>query len=268
MLAGGTLEQSWEDSVDWSQVDVDKGAVVLYSGGCDSTLAACRMAERFPIVHLVTFTRFGFLETDNPAVHIDRMRQRYPDTTFHFHKIPYGKFYEAIENHKRFRNLLKYGSMTSVPCGNCKVAMHWRAAVFCLEQGVGIVADGAIKGNDHFAEQNPRILMPELRSFYAEFDLQVVHPVYDVGLDTEKELYRLGIHDTPDVKRTRADKQVVCSQHILFGMWMRKYLSKHSFEEYEAQSREYLTQKVDFAKGLTEEHLRDASASTIDGLKE
>jgi predicted subunit of tRNA(5-methylaminomethyl-2-thiouridylate) methyltransferase len=259
----------WDAAVDWDDADLGESAAVLYSGGCDSTLAACRMAERFSTVHLVTFTRFGFLETDNPSLHIERMRQRYPDTTFHFHKIPYGRFYEAVEGHQKLRNLWRFGSMTSVPCGSCKVAMHWRAVVFCLENDVKVVADGAIKGNDHFAEQNPRILMPELQKMYDEFGLTVLHPVYDVGLETEVELYRLGIHDTPSVKRTKADKQVVCSQHILFGMWMRKYLDGHSFEEYEEQSHAYLSGKVDYVRELLQEHAADLDGRTrVSRLKE
>src|SRR5262245_10754135 len=54
------------------------GVVLNYSGGCDSTLAACRLAQHFPKVHLVTYLRFGFLQTDNPDVHAERMRRRFP----------------------------------------------------------------------------------------------------------------------------------------------------------------------------------------------
>lgn len=248
--------------------DADRagGAALMYSGGCDSTLAACRLALHFPVVHLITYTRFGFLATDNPSVHYERMKARFPHVRFEVHKIAYGRMYEHVEGHKRLRSLIKYGSLTSAPCGHCKMSMHWRTLLFCADHGVKYAADGAVYGNEQFAEQNTNILIPGLMDMYAENGVTLLHPVFELGLDTEDALFRLGITDSPQIKRTRNDKQVICSQHILLAMQMRRYLANHTFEEYEATQREYLTMKLDHMRELTKEHFADPRNSRLNAM--
>jgi hypothetical protein len=241
----------WDAPLAAHGADLSGGVALLYSGGCDSTLAACRLAEHFDKVSLVTFTRFGFLETDNPDTHAEQMHRRYPNTTFERFKIPYGRFYEEVESYRKLRSMFKYGTLTSIPCGHCKVAMHWRNVIFCLENGIRYAADGSVTSNDQFAEQNPRILMPEIAAMYAKFGITLLHPVHEEGLDTEAHLFRLGITDSPQVKRTTKDKQVICSQHILFAMVMRQYLVNHTLDEYETNMKAYLTAKVDHLASLT-----------------
>jgi hypothetical protein len=253
---------AWDAAIPADDPRLANGAALMYSGGCDSTLAACRLAQRFPKVHLVTFTRFGFIQTDAPSVHAERMKRRFAQTEFVAHKIAYGKFYEEIESFHRLRSLWKHGTMTSVPCGHCKISMHWRNLLFCLENGVKFAADGAVTGNEQFAEQNPKILMPELVDFYGQFGVTLVHPVHEPGLSTEAELFSLGITDQLAVKRTRADKQVICSQHILLAAYMRRYLASHTFEEYEAESKLYLNTKLEHARELTAAHVASGGAGS------
>lgn len=247
-------------AVDPDDPAIAGGVALLYSGGCDSSLAACRLAQTFDKLYLNTYNRLGFIETGAPSVHFERMKLRFPKTTFTHELIPYQKFYELVEGHKYLRNLVKHGSMAVVPCGHCKLAMHWRNLLFCVEHGVKFAADGAVLGNEHFAEQNPRILMPVLTDMYARYGITLLHPVFERDLNTELQLYRLGITDSERIKRTKKDKQVVCSQHVMFAMFMRKYLQNHTFEEYEVASREYLTAKVDHIAVLTEEYFGQSGA--------
>lgn len=242
------------------------GAALMFSGGCDSTLAACRLAQRFDEVHLITYTRFGFLETGLPSVHLERVRQRFPDTKIHHALIPYGEMYAEVERHQRFRNLFKYGTLTAAPCGHCKLSMHWRTLLYCMEHGLRYSADGAVYGNEQFAEQNANILMPGLVDFYGEHGISLLHPVFERGLDTELGLYELGITDSPQVKRTKNDKQVICSQHILLATQMRRFLANHTFAEYEATQREYLTGKLDHVRALVREHQARPQGSTVTTL--
>jgi hypothetical protein len=94
----------------------------------------------------------------------------------------------------------------------------------------------------------------------------LLHPVFELGLDTEAALFRLGITDAPQIKRTRDDKQVICSQHILLAMQMRRYLANHTFEEYEATQRAYLTMKLDHVRELTRAHLESPRTSVLHSL--
>jgi hypothetical protein len=241
-------------TVDLNNPNIAGGVALLYSGGCDSTLAACRLATYFPKVSLVTYNRMGFISTGAPSVHYERMALRFPDVEFTHELIPYQKFYEKVESHEYLRSLWKYGSMAVVPCGHCKLAMHWRNLIFCVENGINYAADGAVHGNEYFAEQNPKILMPALVDLYGSFGITLMHPVYEEGLNTEEQLFELGITDARRIKRTSKDKQIVCSQHIMFAAFMRKYLANHSFEEYETNSATHLRTKVELIQELTKEH--------------
>ncbi|MFH2203228.1 MAG: hypothetical protein ABIJ96_08960 [Elusimicrobiota bacterium] len=240
----------------------DKGVALLYSGGSDSSLAACLLAQRFPKVYLNTFMRFGFMATGFSSVHYERMEKRFPGTQFTHSIIPASRFYSELEGHGYFSSLREYGFMAFASCGHCKVALHWRNLLFCLERGVKFAADGAVVDAEEFAEQNPRILMPELKDFYGHFGIELLHPVYQKGLSTEEMLYDLGISDQPRIKRTTKDNQVICSQQIGFAMFLRTYLRNRSFAEYEKRYRQYLSGKLAHLRALTEEYVKDPGGDT------
>ncbi|MDD5656016.1 MAG: hypothetical protein PHF00_02020 [Elusimicrobia bacterium] len=239
-----------------------ESAALLYSGGVDSTLAACVLARDFGQVHLNTFTRFGFLATEFPAAHAARLRRRFPATRFEHNLIPAGKFYAEVESHGAGRALLKHGLLVLNSCGHCKVSLHWRNLVFCLQRGIKYAADGAVTGAEDFAEQNPRILMPALREFYGEFGVTLLHPVYREGLSTEAELCGLGITENPRVKMTARDMQVVCTQQILFAMMMRLILLRVPFSEYERRARAYLGEKLAHLSRLTRDYVERPGEDT------
>lgn len=239
-----------------------KAVAHLYSGGADSSLAACLLAESFDEVCLNTFTRFGFVASGFSSVHVGRIKERFPRVRFVHRFIPAGGLYEEVESHRFYPSLGKYGVLVLDTCGHCKVALHWRNLLFCLEHGITYASDGAAMGAEEFAEQNPRILMRELEAFYAHFGVTLLHPAYQEGLSTEEALYDLGVTDQKNIKRTTRDMQVVCTQQILFAMMMRVYLSRHTFGEYEAQARAYLVEKLDHLKRLTEEHLEHPGPET------
>jgi len=229
----------------------------LYSGGADSTAAACRLGARFSQVHLNTFDRPGFLAADFSAVHVERMRRRFPDAVLRHNIIDAGPFYHEVESRGYFPALRRHGLLVLNTCGHCKVALHWRNLVYCIENGVRHASDGAVVGAEEFAEQNPRILMPELGELYAHFGIELLHPSYEEGFSTEDEIFELGITDQERVKMTTKDMQVVCTQHILFAMMMRLYLPGRPFAEYERNARAYLKEKLERIKLATEEWAAD-----------
>jgi len=62
---------------------------LLFSGGVDSTYAACALSNAFSIVHLCTYERPGFFGGRVVLCHAERMRLRFPGVTFMHHFIPY-----------------------------------------------------------------------------------------------------------------------------------------------------------------------------------
>jgi hypothetical protein len=190
------------------------------------------------------------------------MRERFPDAEFIHRIIPAGKFYAEVEGRGRRPAFKKHGLLILNSCGHCKTALHWRNLIFCLQNGIKYAADGAVVGAEEFAEQNPRILMPELAALYAAFGITLLHPVYEEGLSTELEIYELGISPQPKIKMTAKDMQVVCSQQILFAMMMRCLLEKVDFAEYERLARAYLSEKLETIKSETRAWLESPGLKT------
>lgn len=244
--------------------DVQAGVAHLYSGGADSSLAACRLAQVFPKVYLNTCDRFGFMAARSfPKTHYERMRGRFPRTRFVLQVLDANRFYETVESYRYGSFLRRYGLLAINTCGHCKVALHWRNLVFCLQNGIRYAADGAVTGAEEFAEQNPRILFLELAELYRHFGVTLLHPCYEEGLATEAELFELGVTESARIKNTARDMQVVCSQHILFGMMMRVLLARGTFPEYERGARAYMREKLDFVRRATEEFLARPGEDTL-----
>ena len=241
--------------IDHDDPRVARGVAHMYSGGADSSLAACLLADHFPKVFMNTYRRPGFMGMGAPQVHLSRIRRRFSDVEFIHNVMEAGPLYEEVERYRADRR--QGGELVLNTCGHCKVALHWRNLLFCLANDVAFASDGAVVGAEQFAEQNPRILMPELVRLYGDFGVTLLHPVYNPGIAVEDALYELGITERRRIKMTTADHQVVCTQHIMFAASMRVYLEDHSFDDYERAARDYLAKKLDHIRELTAEHLRD-----------
>ena len=227
----------------------------LFSGGADSTLAACLLARSFDEVRLITYTSFSFLAEEMALSRLEKMRARFPDVEFVHLFIPIDAFYREISRRDYFRTLMRYGVLAISPCRACMLAMHWRHLLYCLQNGICHASDGVAAGAEEFVEQNPRILMPMLKGLYARFKIAYENPVYQEGLSTDEELYRLGITEQSQVKRTPEDRQIICSQQILFAMTMRVFLSRHTFTEYEETSRRMLGEGTAYIREQTERYI-------------
>lgn len=225
---------------------------LLYSGGADSTYSACVLAQNFKKVYLMTYRRLGFFGSRRVLAHTKRMRERFPQTKFIQKFINYDEYFKLLTYEKYWDGLKKHGFLSLASCGFCKTAMHWRNLIFCLENNIKYAADGATFDSVEYVEQNPRMIMPEIKKMYAHFGVTHLSPVYQEGLSTEKELFRLGIIDHKKIKRTKHENQIYCTQHILYAMVLRIYLQKISFSEFEIMMKKYFRQKVKYIIKATE----------------
>lgn len=249
--------------MDYKERKIKDSIALLYSGGSDSTFSACLLAERFEKIYLMTYTRLGFWGKKMVFSHLERMRERFSRVMFIQRFINIDKLYKEICYNDYLNGIRKYGFMVLSTCGFCKIAMHWRNLIFCIDNNIKFTADGASMESREYVEQNPKILMPEIKSMYNYFGITHMNPVYQDGLSTEKGNYELGIVEEPKIKRTKFERQILCSQHILFAMFLRIYLSKHTFAEYEERMKEYARPKIDYIVELTKEYVEKGPDSRL-----
>ncbi len=261
--------------------------LVLFSGGTDSTLTAALMAEKFSKVHLVTYERFGFFSIKNSEFNVKKLRQKFGEDRFTHQIIRIDNLSKYIFYERYLRNFIKYRFFLLSTCGLCKLAMHIRSILFCLDNKISNVCDGANKGMYMFPAQMKSVV-GEIISMYKEFGINYDTPVFELenpeGLeftdrlnlekvlpalkDTEKDsgkirqtaghkLFELGLMPLENVKGTKIDKkmQARCFQLILFNIFVFwYYMHGRTYEQYEQATLRFFKDKIRFFSGLIREY--------------
>lgn len=276
--------------------------VVLFSGGTDSLLTSALMAEKFKEVYLNTYHRFGFSSTTNSEVNVWKLKERYRDSRFIHQIIRVDKLTKYVFNERYLRNLSKHGFFMLSNCGLCKLAMHIRTAIFCLDNNIRNVCDGANQNMRLFPDQMKNVLK-ELRKMYARFGINYMNPVFELeypeGLDyadrlhldrvlpaegekddpdAEKKkrtagykLFELGLMPSENVKGTELDRKMQprCFQFILSNIFINGYyLQDHTYEEYEKATVKFQKEKIEFFIKLLDEYAQKGKKSRIAKLVE
>jgi hypothetical protein len=256
----------------------DEGIVVLFSGGTDSTLTAALVQQEYRTVHLVTYDRVGFHATENTRVNAQMLRDRYGEDRFRHEIINIDRLFKWVSYERYFWNLRRHGFFLLSTCGLCKLAMHMRTIVYCLDNGVRHVSDGANQGMTMFPAQM-RPVIEEVRKMYDRFEIRYSNPVFefeapedgsfieaanlqflerfherdsDPSEEQERQtpgflLYKLGLAPAPNVKGSKYDRarQPRCFQLILFNIFALKYyMPKHTYEEYTERTVSLFKDKI------------------------
>lgn len=229
-----------------------KRIVILYSGGVDSTAAAGIMAKQFDQIHLLSFKRSGLFNVERTGKNVSLLEAKFgKDKFFHF-ILDVDKLFQMISYVKYFQGLKKYGFFLLSTCGLCKLAMHVRALIYCLDNDIHFVADGANKHMFYFPDQTTEYIN-EIKEFYSRFQITYLNPVFDFDCPEEdiNWLHKLGIEtlataeiDVPakkhttsqflfeenivDIANAKADKinqktQARCFQLTLFNIFLHWY---------------------------------------------
>jgi 7-cyano-7-deazaguanine synthase in queuosine biosynthesis len=190
---------------------------LLFSGGSDSTLTALVLAAEYDRVHLITYRSFGIILARQSEAHYRQLVQRFGAA----------KFVRVFADNRRLHRMLlrslatdytRYcsGTAPGVLCLACKVAMHARTIIYCLEHGVPAAADGATRTQADHPECMPDVLNA-FRRLYADYGIRFTSPIYDVGPKSEIDarLDRAGFTSSVRIGQARRFNQPIC----LVGPW-------------------------------------------------
>jgi hypothetical protein len=78
----------------------------------------------------------------------------------------------------RYEELMPHYNGKNLVCVACKVAMHTRAVIYCLEHLVPLIITGYAKRQEHYPEQTP-VFMKKIAGFSEHFGIQTNFPIYD-----------------------------------------------------------------------------------------
>lgn len=184
----------------------DNEAVVLFSGGTDSTLVAALAADEFERVHLVTCRRFGFRNINNASVNAGMLKDRFGSGKYYEETLNIDGLFKYISYENYFKNLYRFGFSLLSTCGLCKLAMHMRSIDYCLHNGICTVLDGANKGMSLFPAQMEPVL-EMLRAMYRKFGIEFSSPVFDMEAPEQKDfIEKSNLHFLKKQERMRSEE--------------------------------------------------------------
>lgn len=151
---------------------------LMFSGGLDSTATAVMLAEQYDRVHLITYRNgYGHYYHHRTEERVKELNRRLGDkfvwtlvsTKDHFDRILVD---HVMQDYREYRS----GFIWFM---GCKMAMHMRSAVYCLEHGLTQMTDGSNSDTDEMVEQS-LLSLSLITHFYEDCTVDFGTPVYDV----------------------------------------------------------------------------------------
>ena len=179
-----------------------KSVCILFSGGSDSSLTAYRMSLLFDHVHLLTFKHKGQINIENSKRSFTILDNKFPGKFTH-KMFDINNMFLKIYHRNYFKNLLKYRTLQlQFTCFACQACFHISTIIYCLQNGIQDVRDGA---NTEYEEASPmqiEIVKKEIKKLYAYYGITHDSPVYSEYEDdrSDHQLYRLGLRPQPNIK--------------------------------------------------------------------
>lgn len=251
------------------KVKKNKEAVILYSGGTDSTCAVFIKANEFDKIHLISYKRFGIFCTDHINYNVVRLQEIFGQDKFVRKVINIDKIYKLVVYDDYFKNLFKFGFFNLAVCGLCKLAMHMRTILYCIDNDINIVFDGANKdAGSGIATDQVKEVIEVITNLYKSFNISYSSPVYEMdgpknltwqaklGLSKDEEvqngqtagtiLKKIGFFNADNVKGSAIDKkmQARCFQQFLSNVALNSYyIEKYGVEKYKTTLHDFFTTK-------------------------
>ena len=171
----------------------EKKALVLFSGGLDSTLTTCKMIESDYKVTLVHYDNGCSSGTENVLVMAQRLIDRYGKKSVDFWGtgmiIGYFKVLSSSEILSDPAQLVqKYPHLTmqQFTCLACRSAMYVYSILLCQKLGISVVAEGARKSQLFALEQEKMIL--KYKKLLKKFQIKLVTPLLTLETDKDREI--------------------------------------------------------------------------------
>ncbi len=218
---------------------------LMFSGGLDSTATALALAERFSRVHLVTYRNgYGHWRHDRSRKRAEALGDR-----FTFTLISTKDAFQKLSVKTIGKDYRKFGS-GFVWCLGCKLVMHARSVLFCLDRGLTRMADGSNGATDEMVEQSI-LSLSLIRHFYEDYGIDFGTPVYnDERADHRARLAAAGVESG----RTLLDRQLGIQPTCVAGelYYLPYLLLNKPVRHDEGDVVDFFAEKVPIAKELVE----------------
>lgn len=170
---------------------MEKHCIVMFSGGLDSSLSACFMAEANFSVDLLHFNNGVLISNNLIEIRAQELKSVYPKqiNTVHNHNIQ--GLFRKLALTTLEEDIHKNG--VSLICLGCKLAMHIQSIIFCKKNNIKTIVDGSTIKQEKYSEQRP-VSLDFIKKLYKSYEIDYLNPVYKLDKKTIKyELFDRGI---------------------------------------------------------------------------
>jgi len=155
----------------------NKQSVILYSGGTDSTCVVFMKANEYETILLLSYERFGIFN-------VNKLKNVFGKNKFVVKRINVDKIYKIVAYKNYFLNLFKYKFFNLAVCTLCKLAMHIRTVIYCIENNIDTVFDGANKYA--VTTDQSEDIISTIKNLYSDFNISYSAPVYKMFAPKER----------------------------------------------------------------------------------
>lgn len=178
-----TMKESMNDLPN----DFEGRAVLLFSGGRDSSAVAAAFCHAFPQSQLhLFFVDNGLLSriesTERQAKVIMNL---FPDMDIQFHTRRVSQMMRIAGMQQIEKDFISKNFSTLLICVTCKLIMNFAAIRFTQEIGVNVILDGYAKRQADYPEQT-KAFMTFVKSLFVQNNVTYLSPLYNFLSSKEK----------------------------------------------------------------------------------
>lgn len=154
---------------------MDTKCVVLFSGGLDSSVAACAMIERGYDIDLLHINTGALISNHLPYIRKEEIEKAYPMCKISLQEMASFGYFRKLALTTLEDDILKY--KVSMICIGCKLAMHVCTIRYCVNNGIKIAVDGSCKRQERYAEQR-ELTINAVKKLYSTYGIEYSNPIY------------------------------------------------------------------------------------------
>ncbi|MEE2829966.1 MAG: hypothetical protein VX498_12320 [Myxococcota bacterium] len=250
-LVGGELPDLARDGLPRLR---PKEIALMFSGGVDSTATAVMLAERYERVHLVCYRNgYGHYYHHRTEARVHELNRRLGDR-FIFSLIGVKEHFDRILVDRVLKDYKAYRSGFIWFMG-CKMAMHLRSVIYCLEHGLPVSTDGSNSDTDEMVEQS-LLSLSLIQHFYEDNAVEFGTPVYEVRRAESRQVIKdLGLKMGVQVMDRHLCIQPTCVAGELYYL-PYLFFNKPVKHDEETVSR-FIEEKVAICRALMQEYFAE-----------
>lgn len=169
-----------------------ESAAVLFSGGIDCSLVALLLRKEGHNVHLLHYEHGASISNGLHRIRFAELQQLIGSDKIVLKELSHRGLFRKFALANIEQDFAKY--KTSMICLGCRLAMHMETIIYCMQNNIHIVADGSVKYQNDFPEQNG-IALEIFKKLYQQYDIEYKTLLSDVesAKDVKYQLLDNGI---------------------------------------------------------------------------